>query len=717
MRNNGLFITLEGSDGSGKGTQFAKLVQRLRKEGHSVATFDFPQYGKPSAHFVEAYLRGDYGSAEEVGPYVGSLFYSLDRYEAAKSIREALNQGKIVISNRFTASNMAHQGTKFSSEDERKAYFAWIEGLEYNTLGIPRPDLNLVLVVPAIIAQSLLEKRGVRDDTGTEKDIHEADINHLEKAVAAYEDLCTLKPKEFTKIDCTRDERMRSIDEVAKLIWDEVAPKIPDPPGKADPPTSAHGAAAEDRGGESRAMHLSDNTPHQKFTNVDSNVYAFTATKPSVNIAKLLTQSNARPTNLRALTEITAPTSASAFARIPLAIDNGSQLLASILQNVEGITVFEQFPHISYFDQKDKRGNYTYYTPRNLDAATARTYESTIDQLFGLYAGMMRKLIAHLRASSKLDAQYKLNTRQQASLILRPILPVATTSLLGIEASVDDYKSIIATLNSHELGEAQQAGRQIHAECKKIDKLLFSEDAAGNAITDAQRATTRQMQATADELLPQMLSADTTTGAQLINVRPRNELGLVPHMLYGHTNLSFEQLEKEVANWNYEQKMHAFDSYLNDTIPNQCTGRALEQAQYTWDVIADYHVLRELQNQIGETTRITNQELTPRYGYEVPKVLETAGLSETFEKCFDLSYQLYSTMQQAGFYHEAQYATLLGHRTRFTLHACVRDVLRIHREPINYRLHPDFSKCLAGLQSSIGEVHPSLQVLFEQKNI
>src|SRR5687767_3694346 len=109
----GIFIAIEGADGSGKGTQFKRLATRLARAGYDVAAFDFPQYNQPSSYFVRQYLNGKYGSAEEVGPYTGSLFYALDRYEAAPLIRKALEQGKVVLTNRFVGSNMAHQGAKF----------------------------------------------------------------------------------------------------------------------------------------------------------------------------------------------------------------------------------------------------------------------------------------------------------------------------------------------------------------------------------------------------------------------------------------------------------------------------------------------------------------------------------------------------------------------------------------------------------------------------
>lgn len=227
MANNGIFIVLEGTDGSGKGTQFDLLVERLHKEGHDVAMFDFPQYKQDSSYFVREYLNGNYGTAEEVGPYTGSLFYALDRYQAANEIKEALQAGKVVIANRFTGSNMAHQGTKFNNAQERKGYYLWLDAIEFQMLGIPRPDLSVVLRVPAETAQKLVDRKEARDYTDKKRDLHEADLSHLKKAVEVYDNLCQLFPKDFKQLDCVRNDELLSIEAIHNLVWQTVSPLLP----------------------------------------------------------------------------------------------------------------------------------------------------------------------------------------------------------------------------------------------------------------------------------------------------------------------------------------------------------------------------------------------------------------------------------------------------------------------------------------------------------
>src|SRR6266545_8227835 len=215
----GTFIVIEGTDGSGKTTQFELLKTRLAEAGYQVETFDFPQYDLPSSYFVKQYLNGNYGTIDEVGPYTASLFYALDRYEAAPAIRKALEEGKIVLCNRFTGSNMAHQGTKFANPEERRGYFIWLDNVEFEMLKIPRPDVSFVLRLPADIAQMLVDDKAQRTYTDKKRDIHEADLAHLERALAVYDDMTQLFPKDFQRIDCVRGGKLLDIETIQTMLW------------------------------------------------------------------------------------------------------------------------------------------------------------------------------------------------------------------------------------------------------------------------------------------------------------------------------------------------------------------------------------------------------------------------------------------------------------------------------------------------------------------
>lgn len=225
MKRRGLFIVIEGSDGSGKATQLNLLKERLKAIGYDVAEFDFPRYSQDSSYFVRQYLEGAYGQATKLSPYTASLFYALDRFEASRSIKKALREGKIVLSNRYVGSNMAHQGAKFEDPVEQRGFFIWEDNLEFELLGIPRPDVSFFLRVPADISLKLIEERAAK--IGAKLDDHEKNAKFLSKSLETYDILCRLFPKDYKAIECAANEKLMSVAEVNEIIWKKLKPMLP----------------------------------------------------------------------------------------------------------------------------------------------------------------------------------------------------------------------------------------------------------------------------------------------------------------------------------------------------------------------------------------------------------------------------------------------------------------------------------------------------------
>lgn len=220
-------ITIEGIDGAGKGTQTDLLVARLKTKQHTVALFDFPRYKNPSAWYVEQYLNGAYGSAEAVGPYLGSFFFAIDRREAATDIRNALAQGAAVVCNRYVGSNLAHQGGKIADKEKRHAYFKWNDRVEYEVHGIPQPDINPVLFIPPEASMALVMQKAEREHLeGKKLDLHEADINHLRNTYDVYRELVALFPDKYVAVECFENGRHLTPQEIHEKIWALVAPVV-----------------------------------------------------------------------------------------------------------------------------------------------------------------------------------------------------------------------------------------------------------------------------------------------------------------------------------------------------------------------------------------------------------------------------------------------------------------------------------------------------------
>lgn len=232
-RNNkkiGKFIVIDGIDGSGKATQIKVLIKKLKEKGFKVATIDFPQYSKKSAGLVEEYLNGKYGSSQDLGAYIPSVFYACDRFDAGFKIKKWLDAGKIVVSDRYTSSNIGHQGGKIKNKRERKKFLKWLYCFEFDFLGIPKPDFSFILKIKPEI--SLMNTGNIKDKAkkakkksylGNKKqDIHETDLSHLYQSLDSYLTVSKEFPEDFKVINCIKNNKMMSVEEIHQKIWKHI---------------------------------------------------------------------------------------------------------------------------------------------------------------------------------------------------------------------------------------------------------------------------------------------------------------------------------------------------------------------------------------------------------------------------------------------------------------------------------------------------------------
>ncbi|MBO5323154.1 MAG: deoxynucleoside kinase [Oscillospiraceae bacterium] len=215
----GKLIVIEGTDGSGKSTQFKALTERLRNEGTEFKTLVFPQYSEPSSALIRMYLGGEFGTnPSDVNAYAASAFYAVDRYASyKKDWGEWFEQGGIIVSDRYTTSNAVHQTSKEPKEKQGE-FLRWLYEFEYDKLGLPRPDLTIYLDVPTAFTEKLMRHREA--STNTKADIHEQDMDYL--ATCRETGRAAAKFYNWTIIDCVKDGQMRSIEDIHEEIYAQV---------------------------------------------------------------------------------------------------------------------------------------------------------------------------------------------------------------------------------------------------------------------------------------------------------------------------------------------------------------------------------------------------------------------------------------------------------------------------------------------------------------
>lgn len=215
----GKLIVFEGTDGSGKSTQFRLLTERLAAERVDFQRLVFPQYEEPSSALIRMYLNGEFGeSPADVNPYAASAFYAVDRFASYRKVwKDYYQRGGLVLSDRYTTSNAVHQGAKLQGP-ERQAFFQWLYDFELDRLGLPRPDLVLYLDAPTVLTEAMMRKR--EQDTHTRADIHERDGAYLQccrqtgmEAAAFYG---------WKVISCAKGGAMRPPEEIHQEIYRQI---------------------------------------------------------------------------------------------------------------------------------------------------------------------------------------------------------------------------------------------------------------------------------------------------------------------------------------------------------------------------------------------------------------------------------------------------------------------------------------------------------------
>ena len=215
----GKLIVIEGTDGSGKSTQFHLLTQRLTNEGKNFQKLVFPQYKEESSALIRMYLGGEFGTKpSDVNAYAASAFYAVDRYASYKKVwGQWYEQGGLVLSDRYTTSNAVHQTSK-EPEEKRGDFLKWLYEFEYDKLGLPCPDLVIYLDVPTGFTEKMMRSREAA--TNTSADIHEQDMGYL--ATCRRTGKAAAEFYNWTVIDCVRDGAMRSIEDIHEEIYRHV---------------------------------------------------------------------------------------------------------------------------------------------------------------------------------------------------------------------------------------------------------------------------------------------------------------------------------------------------------------------------------------------------------------------------------------------------------------------------------------------------------------
>ncbi|MBI5760321.1 MAG: thymidylate kinase [Planctomycetales bacterium] len=221
-----LLVDIEGIDGSGKGTQAQRLVERLQQHGCRTSLLSFPRYTATRfGRAVGEFLNGRFGRLDEVHPFLVSLLFAGDRFESRDVLQEALQSNDVVVLDRYVPSNVAHQASKLEGA-EREELTQAILDIEFRIYELPRPDVVVLLDLSPDVAQQLIAKKAARSYTDRRADIQEADGAYLGRCREVYMRLANTEP-DWLLISCCDGPRLRTVDEIADHMWSIIRPRLP----------------------------------------------------------------------------------------------------------------------------------------------------------------------------------------------------------------------------------------------------------------------------------------------------------------------------------------------------------------------------------------------------------------------------------------------------------------------------------------------------------
>lgn len=744
MSVRGKYIVIEGPEGAGKTTQLRMLATQLRSAGLPVRVLREPDSQSDLTARSIRQLTQD--PLYPMNTRTEVLLYNAARAQSLEVIRRSVEQGIICLVDRNYLTTLAIQYYGRGDVPDYKT----INQIISFAVADMEPDLTIILDAPVDILRQRAQKRRHKER------FDDLDTAFLERVRAGY--LWEAKQRNLPVIFA-----VDPLEEVFKQIWNQVSALLANRDksrlAEASAPISIKEIIADKQvltTKESNAIEGSDsidepflvkdtsglysvtNAGRQQLekvvTNTESDVYSFSEQLSPVTIAAAMARLSRRGDDMRVtlLDEfmgkagkdeqllqriITAygDDSVQQLAGVHVVVENASNILTKKLEWGRLAAYLEQSTRYIFFDQKDKTGQYKYYTPKNFDKKTRLVYQMAMDALFESYSDMVHKLTAYVQQTSNVpkadqDGAWRSATKAQACDAVRPVLPVATKSTVGIYASGQALESLIMHLMSDDLQEARLTGQAILDEARKIIPTFLEradKPDRGGAMIAYRANTYRGVKELAKKYLPDVYGQQDTP-VVLTSYTPKNELDLVADMVYEHSHLSLAEIKQHVSDWPYIKKENVFWAYVGERLNRRHKpGRALENAHYSWDLVCDYGIFRDLHRH-RMVDDLEWQMLTPRYGFEVPELIEQAGLTDQFEACFDASLKLYSSLQAAGYELEAQYATLLGHKMRWKVTYNAREAFHLHELRTSPQGHPGYRKLVLEMHEKLSEVHPLL---------
>ncbi len=486
-------------------------------------------------------------------------------------------------------------------------------------------------------------------------------------------------------------------------------------------------------------------------TSLDSNVYAFTDLADPNQVAAAMARLSRNRNDLRTIlaNEFLGDSQGAKDEELIQRVlneygdDSVGQLAFSMMvfeeisnlatKQVEGgrfAGYLEQSTRYLRFDQKDytdkdPEGHYHYYVPEELDANTKEAYEEKLDEIFDIYSELYVAILAHIKEKTgepddddpevaKLKkAAWRAACHAQACDSIRGLLPAATKSTVGMAASNQAFYNMILHLEAEPLPEMKNLGRAALDALRHTSAGVFFKridvPEQGGLISDNKALARIESRKYAAELIEQFGGLEHETGVSVrLTAVDGTEDEVVIKILADNSPYSQDSIAQLVGTLSDDQKAEVIAKYVGDRYNRRVKpGRAFEYIHYGFDVVTDFGGYRDIQRS-RVVDGLVAQKLNPYLGHGRPKVIDEAGLTDTYERAFEASRELYEELKERGYEEQAQYAIVFGYNMRYSFKVNARSFTHSAELRTTPQGHPSYREAYQEMARLVGETHPNI---------
>jgi thymidylate synthase ThyX len=398
---------------------------------------------------------------------------------------------------------------------------------------------------------------------------------------------------------------------------------------------------------------------------------------------------------------------------VHLACEQASNILTKILEWGRLMAYLEQSTRYLGYDARLSTGHYRYYrAPEILDSPLGARYVGDMDRMFDTYAEMLPKAQTWLQQrypqeAGDSDFVYRQAIRAKALDAVRGLLPASALSNVGIYGTGQAYEMLLLRMRSHPLPEARTYADMMLEELRKvIPSFLRRVDIAerggewGEYLAGTRNDTVRVLERIWPDALTPTID-DTLDEVALVDFDPEGEDKVLAAICFANTSLSDTEAMRRVSHLGHEDKVAILDAYVGERRNRRHRpGRAFERTDYRFELVTDYGAFRDLQRH--RILTVEWQPLGPGLGFDVPAIIQEAGLGDDYAEAMGRSRSLHDDLR-GDFPEQAGYAVALAFRIRYIMQMNAREAIHLLELRSGPQGHPSYRRVAQAMHTAIAE--------------